>query len=55
MNKKMHKFRAMLIITLTNLLICSSLWAQSPEKISYQAVIRDATNNLVTSHAIGCV
>ncbi len=49
----MHKFRTMLIITLTNLLICSSLWAQSPEKISYQAVIRDATNNLVTSHAIG--
>ena len=49
----MHKFRTMLIITLTNLLICSSLWAQSPEKMSYQAVIRDATNNLVTSHAIG--
>ncbi len=28
-------------------------FAQSPEKISYQAVIRDASDNLVTSHSVG--
>src|SRR5690242_19615448 len=30
----------------------SSLAAQSPLKISYQAVIRDASNNLVASHIV---
>ena len=29
------------------------LWAQSPEKMSYQAVIRDANDHLVTSETIG--
>ncbi len=53
MKKKIYKLRAALIITLTNLLICSSIWAQSPQKMSYQAVIRDASNNLVTNHAVG--
>jgi hypothetical protein len=28
-------------------------FAQSPQMMSYQAVIRDASNNLITSHAIG--
>ena len=27
--------------------------AQAPEKMSYQAVIRDASNNLVSNHAVG--
>ncbi len=45
----MYKSRAVLIIALTNLLICSSAFAQTPEKISYQAVIRDAGGNLVTN------
>jgi len=27
--------------------------AQSPQKMGYQAVIRDATNNLITSHVVG--
>jgi hypothetical protein len=31
----------------------STVWAQSPQKMSYQAVIRDAGNNLVSSHSIG--
>lgn len=53
MNKKTRKFRTLLIITLTNLLICSSLWAQSPEKMSYQAVIRNTSGTLVTSTQIG--
>jgi len=49
----MYKLRAALIITLTNLLISSSIFAQSPQKMSYQAVIRNASNNLVASTAIG--
>ena len=35
------------------LLITLSVRAQSPQKMSYQAVIRDAGNILVTNHAIG--
>ncbi|MBN2682579.1 MAG: hypothetical protein JXR58_08725, partial [Bacteroidales bacterium] len=53
MKKEICKFRALIIITLTNLLICSSIFAQSPEKISYQAVIRNSDNNLVTNQSIG--
>jgi hypothetical protein len=39
------------------LLICtvgfSSVFAQSPEKLSYQAVIRDASNHLIANSAVG--
>ncbi|MEI8203788.1 MAG: DUF1566 domain-containing protein [Bacteroidota bacterium] len=35
------------------LLLSASLWAQSPQKMSYQAVIRNASNALVTNHSIG--
>ena len=35
------------------LLMTASLWAQSPEKMSYQAVVRDGNNALVTSTAVG--
>mgnify|MGYP000149008108 CR=1 FL=1 len=35
------------------LLLTMSVFAQAPEKMSYQAVIRDASNNLVTSHSVG--
>jgi len=35
------------------LLITFSFFAQSPEKMSYQAVIRDATNTLVTNQSVG--
>ncbi|MDD4150409.1 MAG: FISUMP domain-containing protein, partial [Bacteroidales bacterium] len=41
------------IITLANLLIFSSLFAQSPEKMSYQAVVRDASDVLVTNTSVG--
>jgi uncharacterized protein (TIGR02145 family) len=34
-------------------LLTASLFSQSPQKMSYQAVIRDAGNALVTSHAVG--
>jgi uncharacterized protein (TIGR02145 family) len=29
------------------------VFAQAPQKMNYQAVIRDASNNLVTSHSVG--
>ncbi len=51
-NKKNIISRA-LFITLANLLICSSLWAQSPQRMSYQAVIRNADGELVKDHAVG--
>ena len=35
------------------LLITFSFFAQSPEKMSYQAVIRDATNTLLTNQSVG--
>ncbi|MEZ7876087.1 MAG: hypothetical protein QMB86_03705, partial [Polaribacter sp.] len=35
------------------LLITFSFFAQSPEKMSYQAVIRDATNTLLTNQPVG--
>ena len=35
------------------LLITISVFAQSPEKMSYQAVIRDASNTLVTNQSVG--
>jgi uncharacterized protein (TIGR02145 family) len=34
-------------------LLTATVWAQSPEKMSYQAVIRDASDNLVTSQTVG--
>ncbi|MFO7670809.1 MAG: DUF1566 domain-containing protein [Bacteroidales bacterium] len=35
------------------LLLTATLWAQSPEKMSYQAVIRNSSNALVTNAQIG--
>ena len=34
---------------LSAVLLTTTLWAQSPEKMSYQAVVRDAIDNLVTN------
>ncbi|MBI9054494.1 MAG: fibrobacter succinogenes major paralogous domain-containing protein [Bacteroidales bacterium] len=36
-----------------SLLLIANAWAQSPEKMSYQAVIRDNSNNLVTNQKVG--
>ncbi|AUC75680.1 hypothetical protein [Olleya sp. Bg11-27] len=42
------------IVTITAaLILAASAWAQSPEKMSYQAVIRDASNTLVASTTVG--
>lgn len=35
------------------LLITASAWAQSPERMSYQAIVRDASNSLVTTQVVG--
>ena len=35
------------------LLMTASVWAQSPEKMSYQAVVRDASNSLITTQVVG--
>lgn len=45
----MKKFFAIL----ATVLLTVTIWAQSPEKMSYQAVIRDASDNLVTNQTVG--
>lgn len=52
MKTKYYKSSAVLIL-LVNLLISSTIFAQAYEKISYQAVIRDADNNLLANQTIG--
>jgi uncharacterized protein (TIGR02145 family) len=42
-----------LLLLLTPFFFAVIVLAQSPEKFSYQAVIRNATNQLVTNHAVG--
>lgn len=42
-----------LFTLLTTLVITTSVMAQAPAKMSYQAVVRDASNALVTSQAVG--
>ena len=34
------------------LVMTTNVWAQAPEKMSYQAVVRDASNTLVTTQAV---
>jgi len=47
--KKMKK----IITILAAVLLTASVFAQAPQKMSYQAVIRDASNALVTSTPVG--
>jgi len=42
-----------LIIILANLLIITSTFAQAPQKMSYQAIVRDASGKLVISQQVG--
>ena len=42
-----------IILIITAVLFAASLFAQSPEKMSYQAVVRDGSGILVQSHAVG--
>ncbi|NSW45503.1 MAG: hypothetical protein HPY79_06800 [Bacteroidales bacterium] len=50
---KTYKFRTMLIIILTNLLFSSFVIAQTPQKMSYQAVIRNNNDQLMPNTTIG--
>jgi hypothetical protein len=52
MKKITIQFLAMLIIVSAYEAISTSSFAQAPEKMSYQAVIRNSSNQLVTDHAI---
>ena len=42
-----------LLTIIVAVLLFAGTYAQSPQKMSYQAVVRDASNALVTSHAVG--
>ena len=42
------------LFTMLMMVLCATaLFAQAPQKFSYQAVVRDASNHLVTSQAVG--
>jgi len=47
------KFRIALISTFSYLLISSSAYAQTPQKMSYQAVVRNSNNQLVANQKVG--
>lgn len=38
---------------LAAVLLTATVWAQTPQKMSYQAVVRDISDNLVTNQAVG--
>ena len=38
---------------ITAAILTATIWAQSPQKMSYQAVIRNGSDQLVTKHAVG--
>jgi len=38
---------------IAGLMLTASVFAQAPEKMSYQAVVRDASNSLITNQAVG--
>ena len=48
-----NSIRTSMCITVLTLLLTISSFAQAPEKMSYQAVIRDAENALVTNQQVG--
>ncbi len=42
-----------IFIILVSVLLTATVWAQAPQKMSYQAVIRDASGVLITNQGIG--
>ena len=42
-----------LLTIIVAVLLTASIFAQAPQKMSYQAVVRDGSNNLITNHAVG--
>jgi hypothetical protein len=53
MKKIINKSAYLLIIALAHILISSSIFAQVPQKMSYQAVIRNSTDSLLVSTPVG--
>jgi len=53
MKKIINKSVHLLIIALTHLLINTSIFAQAPQKMSYQAVIRNSNDSLLISTPVG--
>ena len=53
MKRRISTLKVTLFFALFNLFIGSSVFAQVPEKMSYQAVVRDASNQLVISQSVG--
>jgi hypothetical protein len=51
--KHLHNSSRLLALILLNLLVSATVFSQVPEKISYQAIVRDAGNNLVTNKTVG--
>lgn len=49
----MKKIKTTFIITLAHLLICTSLMAQAPQGFEYQAVVRNASGNILVSQSVG--
>ena len=47
------KIRLLLIIALAQFLINTSFFAQAPQKMSYQAVIRNSNDSLLISTPVG--
>ena len=42
-----------IVFSLLTLLVSTGLWAQAPQKMSYQSVIRDANNVVVANNPVG--
>ena len=53
MKKIINKSAHLLIIALAHLLINTSIFAQAPQKMSYQAVIRNSNDSLLVSTPVG--
>ena len=53
MKKIINKSAHLLIILLAHLLINTSIFSQAPQKMSYQAVIRNTSGALITSTSVG--
>lgn len=49
----MKKIFAFLVLMAIGIILASGVWAQSPQKMSYQAVIRNSANELVTLTGVG--
>ncbi len=42
-----------ILSTLAGIMVTAMLWAQVPQGMTYQAVVRDADDNLLTDHGVG--